>query len=372
LLHIVEFNEDLTAFHGPTMEAQIEYTSSAIRYILAQYPHNTTITVMGHSMGGIVATSLLQDSEHISAIITMSTPHTLPPARFDHRIEQIYDRTKDLLLEADTPILSLCGGATDMMIPSESCILPQFPNEETFRRTVFTSALEGAWTGVGHREMVWCHQVRWRVARAMLEMTTVITAVERGRVLDAWLRDGHTLPPPQDVLSIGEQELIYTYERVEEGKSLFVPTPNSKRTYLMKVPEGTTFTLLVSKGAIPPVSPQKPNGLEISVLSCDVDEASEAITCDKTIRPDAHKLMPNPAYGKTFPVPQEGSDESEGVVLFQMTVSSGSGQKWIGVRVDKANRSGWILGGVDNADPIANNVSLLGMLIYHWSHFTLK
>ncbi|KAG2349887.1 hypothetical protein BDR05DRAFT_259598 [Suillus weaverae] len=27
---------------------------------------------------------------------------------------------------------------------------------------IFTSALEGAWTGIGHREMVWCHQVRWR------------------------------------------------------------------------------------------------------------------------------------------------------------------------------------------------------------------
>lgn len=124
---------------------------------------------MGHSMGGVVATSLLPSSD-ISTIITMSTPHTVPPARFDSRIDDIYRKGKRVLDLDPTPVVSLCGGASDMMIPSESCILQQPSSGDIFRRTVFTSALEGAWTGVGHREMVWCHQVRWRVARAALEV----------------------------------------------------------------------------------------------------------------------------------------------------------------------------------------------------------
>jgi glycosylphosphatidylinositol deacylase len=55
----VEFNEDLSALHGSTLESQISYTSHAISYILSLYPPNTKIIVMGHSMGGIVAASLL-------------------------------------------------------------------------------------------------------------------------------------------------------------------------------------------------------------------------------------------------------------------------------------------------------------------------
>ncbi|GAW00800.1 PGAP1-domain-containing protein [Lentinula edodes] len=84
-----DFNEDLSAFHGPTLKAQIEYCARAISYILSLYPPNTSIIIMGHSMGGIVATSLLP-SKDISSIITMSTPHTLPPARFDQRVDEIY------------------------------------------------------------------------------------------------------------------------------------------------------------------------------------------------------------------------------------------------------------------------------------------
>lgn len=154
-------------------------------------------------MGGVVATSLLPHA-NISAIITMSTPHTLPPARFDRRIERIYEHNRHSLLSDLTPILSLCGGATDLMVPSESCILPPAGvndnDAEPFRRTVFTSALEGSWTGVGHREMVWCHQVRWRVARASLELGAARSASDRGIILDNWLRDGHTLPPGYDKL----------------------------------------------------------------------------------------------------------------------------------------------------------------------------
>lgn len=143
---------------------------------------------MGHSMGGIVATSLLP-SNRISAILTMSAPHTLPPARFDARVDEIYHANTQTLFSDPTPMVSLCGGATDMMIPSESCILPPIAAGHLYRKTVFTSALEGAWTGVGHQEMVWCHQVRWRIARAALKLGMANNPKGRGLVLDKWLRE---------------------------------------------------------------------------------------------------------------------------------------------------------------------------------------
>lgn len=60
-----------------------------------------------------------------------------------------------------------------------------------------TVMLEGCWTGIDHLGMVRCHQLQvwWRFARAALELGTAMSVVERGVVLDAWLRNRHTVPP---------------------------------------------------------------------------------------------------------------------------------------------------------------------------------
>src|SRR5260370_27290061 len=121
--------------------------------MLSLYPRGTAVIVRNNSRGGIVATSLLPPP-NISAVITMSTPHEIPPARFDRRIAAIYEHNKAALTMADTPILSLCGGATDLMVPSESCILPEVATMIVYRRTIFSRALEHCWTAVGHRVMV--------------------------------------------------------------------------------------------------------------------------------------------------------------------------------------------------------------------------
>ncbi|KAE9404806.1 PGAP1-domain-containing protein [Gymnopus androsaceus JB14] len=341
----VEFNEDLSAFHGPTLEAQAEYCSRAVSYILSMYPQNTSIIIMGHSMGGIVATSLLP-SQDIAAIITMSTPHTLPPARFDQRVDEIYAHNRETLHHDSTPILSLCGGATDMMIPSESCILPPSVEglEIPYRRTVFSSALEGAWTGVGHRQMVWCHQVRWRVARAAMELTLATSVADRGVILDKWLRDGHTLPPAENSLKV-----------IPSGERLILTQPRGSRTYLLPSQK-------LPPGSIPPISPQKPNSLLVSVALCSGSTVS--LQCD-TLQPVAHKLIPNPTSDSIFPVPQQGTDESEGVVLFEAEVvpATGSEAQWVAVKIERSDGEGWVLGGFVSANKIFDNVSMSRMLL---------
>ncbi|KAG9106204.1 GPI inositol deacylase, partial [Ceratobasidium sp. 392] len=122
-------------------------------------------------MGGIVALNALKSEKHndiVSAVITMSSPHSLPPARLDREIERVFSTSLDVLWNAPSlnrsdgytpPVLALCGGATDNMLPMESCALPSPPTrhsaniENPYRRTIFTSGLDGTWTGVGHREM---------------------------------------------------------------------------------------------------------------------------------------------------------------------------------------------------------------------------
>lgn len=341
-LPTVEFNEDLSAFHGTTLDTQRQYTLRAIDYILSLYPAGTSISIMGHSMGGVVGTSLLPHP-NISAIITMSTPHTLPPARFDRRIDRIYSHGRQSLLTDPTPILSLCGGATDLLVPSESCILPVPDTSqnglEPYRRTVFSSALEGSWTGVGHREMVWCHQVRWRVARAALELGAAQSQLQRGLILDTWLRDGTLLPPKRETAesTLGMQDGQYT--TLPGDMDLTLKNPTGSHVYLLpSSSRSRRFLLYVSQGSIPPAAPREPLPLRASVYACTSQSQCNLLS------PTSLKLIPNPLLERPFPVPDEGSDESEGVVVYEADVPDESSYG-VAVKVENADGRGWVVGG---------------------------
>lgn len=310
-------------------------------------------------MGGVVATALLPNP-NISAIITMSTPHTLPPVRFDRRIDHIYARNHGLLASDKTPVLSICGGATDLMIPSESCILsPSILNYDAslYRRTVFTSALEGCWTGVGHLAMVWCHQVRWRIARAALEIAAVKTPEDRAVVMDRWLRDGSSLPPKSPTeeshLRAGQ------YHRAPPGQHFLVRDPVGTQSYVLPLPpaeEGETSTKLVlyaSQGSISPVSPHRPLKFGATAHLC---QGREDLVCSPLV-PTTHKLIPSPIPDSPFPVPDEGTDESEGVVLFEADIPFVSGS-YVAVRIEDGDKHGWVFAGFAATKPLEFDVGL--------------
>lgn len=321
-------------------------------------------------MGGVVGIALLP-SEKISTIITMSTPHTLPPARFDSRIDDIYAKVRHNLDNDTTLILSLCGGATDGMVLSESCILPQ-GSGNLYRETIFTSALEGAWTGVGHREMVWCHQVRWRIARALLELGPKKSPAARKEVLGTWLRDGHNLPPTTqehaEISSSFELSDHNSYDVIPPNLQL-VRKPVGSRVYLLPTPSianGTSpakLSVLVGKGSIAPVSPQSRHTLQVSVYICSpTKEGSDSPRCS-SLEPTALKLLPKPIPGEPFPRPRfdsdpssGGTDESDGVVLYEAEIMQSRG-KWVGIKVDNGEGEGWVVAGFNHKEAITNVIS---------------
>jgi glycosylphosphatidylinositol deacylase len=364
-LPLVDYNEDLSAFHGSTLDVETAYASTAISYILSLYPPDTPIVVMGHSMGGVVATSLLP-SPNISAIITMSTPHQLPPARFDRRIAAIYDRNQAALATANTPILSLCGGAPDLMVPSESCILPDATNTGVYRRTVFSSALEGCWTGVGHQVVVWCHQVRWRVARAALDLGAVFTSTERGVVLDRWLRDGSSpLPELGYAARLHLNQTSYTV--LPPGHIVLRILREPKAVYLVPVPESgslTKFVAYVSEGSVLSVGPYHSSSLSVSFYLCSsiTDDGYSLSPACEELHPSSLKMIPNPSPGKPFPVPHEGVDESEGAVVFEAPLPGRNGgeHRWVAISYSTNEGRGRIHGGFVEDEPTVRQFNVHG------------
>jgi len=320
---------------------------------------------MGHSMGGVVATSLLPSS-NISAVITLSTPHKIPPARFDRRIAAIYENNQAVLETADTPILSLCGGATDLMVPSESCILPDVTNGNVYRRTIFSSALEGCWTGVGHQVMVWCHQVRWRVARAALELSAA-SSVERSFTLDRWLRDGpHLIPASESParLDLGRE----SYDVLPPGPFVLHDLRKSNTVYLAPVPEVNypiRFAAYVSEGSVLSLAPQHPSSLSVTFYLCssssdDPYDTSSLPACEQW-QPTTLKLIPNASPERPFPVPHEGVGESEGVVVFEAVIPERSSQhRWVAITYSTNGERGWILGDFVRAGPITRKIDVRG------------
>ncbi|KAK0276000.1 GPI inositol deacylase [Friedmanniomyces endolithicus] len=196
----VDFNEELSAFHGQTLLDQAEYLNEAIAFILALYhnpnrslrepglPDPKSVIILGHSMGGVVARTMLRMPNYqqhtINTIITLSAPHARAPISFDAEMVATYNDINTFWREsysavsarnnplADVTLVSVAGGGLDTMIPSEySSLTSLVPDTHGF--TVFTSAIPRVWTGMDHLAIMWCDQFRKALVRAIFDVADV-------------------------------------------------------------------------------------------------------------------------------------------------------------------------------------------------------
>ncbi|KAF2010385.1 GPI inositol-deacylase [Aaosphaeria arxii CBS 175.79] len=289
----VDFNEDFTAFHGQTLLDQAEYLNDAISFILSLYhtpsrslrdsnlPDPTSVIIVGHSMGGIVARTMVTmpnyQANSINTIVTLSAPHARPPVSFDGDIVRTYTGINNYWRQAysqkwanDNPLwhvtlISIAGGCLDTIVPSDYASLASLV-PETHGFTVFTSSIPNVWTGMDHLAITWCDQVRKSVVRALYDVTDVsrptqtLPRAERMRGFKKWFLTGlediaeKTLPHKEAKTLLTLQDDSNAI--VAQGERLVLrslgQSPQKPKAYLLPVPpqgaaEGTKFTFLTNE-----------------------------------------------------------------------------------------------------------------------------
>lgn len=192
-LYTIDFEEDFSAFHGRTLLDQAEYVNDAIRFILALYdqenqatPHPKSVIVIGHSMGGFIARTLVglgnYVPESVNTIITLASPHARPPIAFDAELTNVYEIVNKYWSQAystdmigrsplsSVALVSIAGGKPDTMVPSEYASVTGLTTPSHGFAT-FSYSMPNVWTSIDHLAMVWCHQARAAIVNALLSIT---------------------------------------------------------------------------------------------------------------------------------------------------------------------------------------------------------
>lgn len=319
----VDFNEDITAFHGQTLLDQAEYLNEAVRYILSLYtePHRslrdaflpdpTSVIVLGHSMGGVVARTMLVQPNYqansINTIITMSTPHARPAVTFDSQIVHLYDQINEYWRNAysqkwannnplwHVTLVSISGGNLDSIVPSDYASLESLV-PETHGFTVYTTGIPTVWTAMDHQAILWCDQFRKVVTRALFDIVDVRRAsqtkprADRMRFFKQSMLPGleatSEKPSSWDDSKILLEIDDYSTTVVPSGKPLVLRSseqPSKAKAHLLPIspqesPESRRFTLLTDEKL-----EHKQQEPAFMVLLCSVASSQAATAYSMTI-----------------------------------------------------------------------------------------
>ena len=191
----LDFNEELSAFHGGLLRRQTAFTSHALAKILETYPPGTPVVIAGHSMGGVVARGALLELGKEGAygldatLLTLATPHadspaaTAPSAARAHReINDAWIGKRHTRVTSRVAMVSVGGGDADRQVtrvhakpPARWLNAKNAKNAKT-KNAIHTTAgsVPGAANvSADHRAIAWCQQVIVPAAATFLDVAAM-------------------------------------------------------------------------------------------------------------------------------------------------------------------------------------------------------
>ncbi|KAJ2014823.1 GPI inositol deacylase [Coemansia sp. S680] len=221
----VGLNEELTALHGYSILEQADFINDAIRYILSLYPETrakyrlpsqgtrfalpTSVVVVGHSMGGVVARTAFTLPNHIvgsvQAIFTLSTPHNNPTASLEYYVDKVYSSVNSFWRHGfhngtldDVSLVSIAGGNLDSMINSDYTYIGDLaPPKNSL--SILSSGVDDVWLSLDHQSILWCAQMAKKFSSMLIQ------------IMDA--RQPSQLLPLDERMSIMRRQLYSDWER---------------------------------------------------------------------------------------------------------------------------------------------------------------
>uniref|UniRef100_A0A8C3VK81 GPI inositol-deacylase n=1 Tax=Catharus ustulatus TaxID=91951 RepID=A0A8C3VK81_CATUS len=162
----VNFNEELVALYGGSLQQQTKFVHECIKVILKLYRDQefapSSVAIVGHSMGGLVARALLTlknfKPELINLLITQATPHTAPVMPLDKYLTDFYTAVNNhWILKAqdlrNLTTLSVAGGFRDYQVRSGLAFLPRLSQHDS-ALSVVSSAVPRAWASTDHLSII--------------------------------------------------------------------------------------------------------------------------------------------------------------------------------------------------------------------------
>ncbi|NXK04774.1 PGAP1 deacylase, partial [Herpetotheres cachinnans] len=178
----VNFNEELVALYGGSLQRQTKFVHECIKVILKLYRGRefapTSVAIVGHSMGGLVARALLTlknfKPELIKLLITQATPHVAPVMPLDKYLTDFYTAVNNhWILKAqdlrNLTTLSVAGGFRDYQVRSGLAFLPRSSQHDS-ALSVVSSAVPRAWASTDHLSIVWCKELILATIRAFFDL----------------------------------------------------------------------------------------------------------------------------------------------------------------------------------------------------------
>jgi GPI inositol-deacylase len=113
------------------------------------------------------------------------------------------------------------------------------------------------------------------------------------------------------------------------------------------------------------MTPHHVSSLSVSFKLCsspisDPYSSSFSPVCERW-HPTTLKLIPNASPERPFPVPHEGVDKSEGVVVFGATLPERNNEhRWVTIAYSTSEEHWWISGGFVEDKPVVSTFSVYG------------
>lgn len=257
----INFNEELVALYGGSLQKQTRFVHECIKIILKLYkgqelaPHS--VAIVGHSMGGLVARALLTlknfKVDLLNVLVTQATPHVAPVMPLDQYLTDFYTAVnRNWVLKArdirNLTTLSVAGGFRDYQVRSGLAFLPQ-SSEQSGALSIVSTAIPRVWVSTDHLSIVWCKELILATVRAFFDLidekTKQITKDPQKRML---VLNHHFLRHPAKLFEEKPEEMVefqgafawiqvkttkwsYTAHNESNGKYFTFPLASHRKSY---------------------------------------------------------------------------------------------------------------------------------------------